>query len=300
MQTIPHGGSAIPPIFERAGYTRTGWSAPYTNVTGNVTITAVWTVNVNTIIFNANGGTGTMSSQALATNATASLTQNAFTRIGHTFQGWATSVVNANAGTIAYADEATFTMGTAVSTTLFAVWSVNMYHITFTNLLGGAANNPTTFTINDLPLTLASASRLGWEFIGWYDALTGGSAVTMIFAVGDVTLYARWAEQPTVYTITFRDADANDITFTVLDLNNNPIVLTNAEREGYTFLGWFTADGEHVTQITEIGNITLFARWESDSEPFMWWLLGATLGVGVIIAIILWLALIKKKMLGGR
>jgi uncharacterized repeat protein (TIGR02543 family) len=73
------------------------------------------------ITFNANGGTGgSMSPQTIATDATAALTVNAFTRAGYDFAGWATSA----GGTVAYANGASYTMGTA-SVTLYAKWIDN-------------------------------------------------------------------------------------------------------------------------------------------------------------------------------
>ncbi|RYG93585.1 hypothetical protein EON65_58700, partial [archaeon] len=95
-------------------------SASYTMGTSNVTLYAKWTANNNTITFDGNGSTsGTMANQTIATDASATLTTNAFVRTGFTFAGWATSA----AGAVAYADGATYNMGTS-SVTLYAVWDV--------------------------------------------------------------------------------------------------------------------------------------------------------------------------------
>ena len=119
--------------FTNDGYTFMGWSS---TENGEVeyadgatfamgpeityTLYAVWQVNINAVIFNANGGNGTMSDYKLATGATGTLPNNIFTRDGYTFKGWSTS---AN-GSIAYGDGASYTMGTESTYVLYALWEV--------------------------------------------------------------------------------------------------------------------------------------------------------------------------------
>lgn len=68
------------------------------------------------VIFNANGGTGTMAPQQSMDPAP--LTANGFTKSGATFQGWALTAD----GSVAYANQAEFSFADA-QTELFAVWS---------------------------------------------------------------------------------------------------------------------------------------------------------------------------------
>ena len=87
--------------------------------TSNATLYAHWKTNNYTITFNANGGSGTMSSQTIASGATSNLNANQFIRTGYTFAGWATS----SGGSVSYANGASYTMGTS-NVTLYAVWTV--------------------------------------------------------------------------------------------------------------------------------------------------------------------------------
>lgn len=83
--------------------------------------------------------------------------------------------------------------------TLYALWEEEIitpisYDITY-NLNGGVNSslNKTTFTSEDLPITLRNPSRQYFEFLGWY--LTSdftGAVVTSITSEEDVTLYAKW------------------------------------------------------------------------------------------------------------
>jgi len=93
--------------------------------TGNIVIT-VTGEEAYTLTYNANGGTGSMDLTVSKGNIT--LTTNAYTKSGYTFIGWATSQDNADAGTVAYADRAAYTLN--ADATLYAVWAANDYSFT--------------------------------------------------------------------------------------------------------------------------------------------------------------------------
>ncbi len=99
-----------------------------TNASGSYTLQANYTINSYNVTFNANNGTGSMSAESFNYNQTKALTANTYTRDGYVFKGWATSSANATAGTIAYADSANYTMGTA-NVTLYAVWYKKAYFV---------------------------------------------------------------------------------------------------------------------------------------------------------------------------
>ncbi len=121
--------------FVRTGYTFLGWStsstatsATYTNGQsvknltstdgGTVNLYAIWSKNPTTsytLSYNANGGTGTPTSQTGYTSYTISSTVP--TRFGYTFLGWSTS---STATSATYEPNDTITLTT--NTTLYAVW----------------------------------------------------------------------------------------------------------------------------------------------------------------------------------
>ena len=75
----------------------------------------------NTLQYNANGGSGTMANSS--GTGTITLSANTYTKSGCAFQGWATSQANANAGTVTYADGASYNL--SADATLYAVWKLN-------------------------------------------------------------------------------------------------------------------------------------------------------------------------------
>ena len=115
----------------RTSYVFAGWNtlangsgttyAVGADFTTNATTTlyAKWTANPTySVTFDANGGTGSMSDQAIDEGASENLTANSFTRTSYTFAGWATTA----GGSVAYADQASYTIGSA-NVTLYAKWT---------------------------------------------------------------------------------------------------------------------------------------------------------------------------------
>ena len=135
--------------FTREGYTFTGWNtkadgtgASYTdkqsvtNIAGtnaSITLYAQWTANKYTVTFDINceGGEGSMNSQSFTyDDEPTELAQNGFTREGYTFIGWSTT----KGGSAEYMDKEKVKNLTATNNgtvTLYAVWQINRYSVTF-------------------------------------------------------------------------------------------------------------------------------------------------------------------------
>lgn len=143
------------------------------------------------------------------------------------------------------------------------------YAITFNDANSTEHTNPTTFTKNDLPLNLLPATRDNYSFDGWFTQAQGGNRITQITELGNITLFARFSPAlgtASEYTITYNlplNASNNSGNLSIFTAINLPLTLLSASRYGYIFDGWFTQaqGGIQVTQITELGNITLYARF---------------------------------------
>jgi uncharacterized repeat protein (TIGR02543 family) len=109
-----------------------GGTSAYTNgqnvsnlvTNGTVTLYAVWMVNTYTVTFNPNGGAGSMADQSFAYGTAQNLTNNAFTKTGYTFDGWALS---SGGTTAAYTNGQSVSNLTAAANgtvILYAVWKV--------------------------------------------------------------------------------------------------------------------------------------------------------------------------------
>ena len=276
--------------FAKAGYTFMGWSstengeaeytdcANYTMGTNSTyTLYAVWQVNINGIIFNANGGKGTMSSLELATGTTGTLPSNTFTKDGYTFKGWSTT----QNGTVEYKDGASYTMGTNSTYTLYAVWEIVIYDIAY-ELNGGvnSSSNPDKYTVND-KLVLESPTRDYYNFVGWYTDSGFNNKIESIEVgtTGNKTLYAKWT--PVVYSITYElngaTGNTNPLTYTVED--EITLVAPTKLPTGYRFDCWYYKNDQNVTieKIEEtFGNKILCAKITPIKYAIKYELNGAT------------------------
>ncbi len=110
------------------------------------------------------------------------------------------------------------------------------------------------------------ATRVGYEFIGWYTSSDEYVDTTVAWNIqNDVELFAKW--QINTYTITYEaDGGVHTNTTTSYDINNN-VTFIDATKEGYTFLGWYLEDTFDILVTSTEGiyeNITLYAKFEAN------------------------------------
>jgi uncharacterized repeat protein (TIGR02543 family) len=192
--------------FTRTGYTFTGWNTVATGTgtayansavypfTANTTLYAQWKANPvsHTVTFNANSGTGTMTTESSSTSAT--LTANSFTRTGYTFSGWNTAAKGT--GT-AYANGATYPF--TANTTLYAQWTkVAASHTVTFNANSGTGTMAVETNNASTALTANSFTRTGYTFAGWNTKKKGTGTAYANSAVypftANTTLYAQWTK----------------------------------------------------------------------------------------------------------
>ena len=166
----------------REGYTFNGWNTKadgtgtsyadkqqVTNLANTadatVTLYAQWTPIKYNVVFNSNGGSGTMANQEFTFDQEQALTENNFTREGYTFNGWK----GANGTSYADKEQVTNLANTAdAQINLYAQWEPIKYNVVF-NSNGGSgtmANQEFTFDVEQA-LTENSFTREGYTFNGW-------------------------------------------------------------------------------------------------------------------------------------
>ena len=204
---VPLTLSAVKPT--RAGYEFLGWATSRNATTSeyapgerytdeeSVTFYAVWRYIPKTyeVKYDANGGGNTPASQTKTEDVTLILTSTIPTRYGYTFKGWATT---STATTATYQTGGSYTANESVS--LYAVWEINTYTVSFDANGGTDAPNPQKKTHGqNLILTVAIPTRANHVFLGW---ATDSTSKSVVYAPGatytaeeDVTLYAVWQER---------------------------------------------------------------------------------------------------------
>ena len=228
-----------------------------------------------TVIFNANGGTGTMSDQVVSYNNATALTANAFTRTGYSFAGWATTAD----GSKTYDDQESVTL--TKNTTLYALWTKNSYNVSFTPTMTGQA----TVTVNGSSTSPQSVEYEGTVSItitpdvaytvsgvtvtGGVTPSGSGNNWSFTMPASDVTVTVTLAAKPT-YTIRFLDNGNVISSQTVISGQAATPPSNPAGCEGYAFVGWWTetlastntTTHTWITSFTATGNQDYYAVFE--------------------------------------
>ena len=282
-KSVSYGGTygELPTAY-RTGYDFLGW---YTSASGgtkvssstsitnsNHTLYAQWKAQIYTATFNTNGGTLTsMSSTKSVTYGGTYGELPQAVRTGWTFIGWYTA---ASGGKKV---ESTTKVTNTSDHTLYAHWS--SITVTFdTN--GGTLTSmsPTrSVTYGGTYGELPTASRTGYHFLGWYTSTDYDTAIkiestTKVTETSNHTLYAIWGKLKVTL-------DANGGVAEDWDGNTGEKVVVYAEygkryylttpyRDGYNFVGWYTAENggtkvDDTTKVTATSDHTLYAHWSN-------------------------------------
>lgn len=249
----------------------------------SITVYARWEANLNSIIFDANGGNGTMQNQQIATDSSAILSGCSFTKVGYTFIGWGTA---ANEKT--YDDKAEYAMGANSTYRLYAIWQANVNTLRFNSNGGdGAMSDMNIKTDETKTLTACGFSRKGYDFVGWAMSENGTKAYSdksnyLMGSDSEYTLFALW--MPTKYKITYNlnggsVSNANKTEYTI---ESETFTLTNPTRQGYTFNGWTGSDLSDKTYTVSIstgstGNLSFTANYDANLNSLLF---NANGGVG--------------------
>lgn len=156
-----------------------GAYAGWTNASGSIKIAAKTSYTVS---YNANGGTGAPSSQTKWHGEDLALSSAKPTRTGYTFRGWSTS----NDSSVEYNPGSKYTSNSSV--TLYAVWKINTYTVTFVNGLGTTLKTQTVnYGGNATPPT--TPTRTGYTFAGWSGSYTNVTSNRTITATWTINKY---------------------------------------------------------------------------------------------------------------
>ena len=251
-----------------------------TQITADTTIYAKWEAETLTITFNANGGTGATVTQTISYDQlqpSVPLTANAFSKEGYNFTGWATS----STGARKYADRETISTSnwasvrTSETITLYAVWEIKKFTVTFIDALDSTTLSSQTVEYNGTITTPSNPTKTHYTFLAWDDTnlipTAMESAANLSTPVtADRSIWAKWT--PDTYTVTFdgNGATSGSMLPMVFAYGVSQTLTASAfEKSGYLFGGWAlsstaatTAFGDEAVLNAE-SDMTLYAMWTS-------------------------------------
>jgi len=296
-------GSALSQIQSptQIGYVFGGWwTTPNGNTSGvqilpstvvtatsNQTLYAHWVEVSVTITFDAQGGTPAIQvvsgQMPLASYSPVLASITSPIQTGYIFQGWYDRPQSMGGSHI--------TSGSLIppmTTTVYAWWTpAPIITVTFDAQGGTPSMETATITTGDTYAAafagITNPSLAGYILSGWFTApisVAGGVQIldtgvqildtTIVTAMTDQTLYARWVPNPTV-TITF-DAQGGTPGMQIVpgrvpgsSYAATLAAITAPTQPGFVFLGWFSAPtgGSPITVYSTIPSVdaTVYAQW---------------------------------------
>jgi len=235
----------------------------------SITLYAQWSL-IYKVVFDPNGGSGTMTAIETTEIAGKTLTANVFTRSGYVFGGWNT----ASDGT-----GSNFADGTALSTvfgsagavvTLYAKW-VKLYTLSFypNGGSGSAYSRTVAYNASETVDSCSFGVPVGYYFGTWYTNSDGtGSEYTVGSSFNmpayDVSLYAYWIEKP-AHSITYYNTNSAENTNQTSYREKDSVTISDLTLTNYKFEGWYLNNEGSAISGWSAGtyseNLSLYAKW---------------------------------------
>ncbi|MDR1779680.1 MAG: InlB B-repeat-containing protein [Tannerella sp.] len=290
----------------RNGYTFTGWNitsdslsvAPMLNVVhiptgtyGNLTATPQWSINNYSITYvDALNAPNPTPPNPTTYRADTSFVMRHPVKKGYTFQHW--YITSDSAGVAPTNDNVV--LGTYGNLTATAVWTKNIYTITYINNWTTAPSpaNPATYSVDTPTITLNPPTRNGYTFTGWNITSDSASITPMISVVqiptgtyGNLTATPQWSTNAYAIYYHYNGGTPNPTPNpTGYNMGDPAITLNPPSRTGFTFNHWsFVSDSASVTIADGntipsgvYGNITCTVHWDTIYYPITYTLNGGT------------------------
>lgn len=258
---------AFPAVPAKEGYTGVWNPTAIDEITGDVTVTAVYTaINYVTLAFDTDGG-DEMEAVQLEAGVVPTMPATPV-KDGYTFTGW-------------YADAAMndlydFTAAVTADTTVYAAWTINEYTVTVPTEYQNTINYVefvTLYYVDGVNVEIESGDSVpyGTEVFFEYNTLDL-TKVAVVYANGELVLGGSIVVTENVnltakaaYVVNF-DADGGDFDVTFAVVNEQGSIEMPTEiptKTGYHFVGWYVGEDEFVNnEISEI--ITTVAAYEKN------------------------------------
>ena len=255
---------------------------------GNKTFYAKWTPVTYSVVYQANGGTGKVSTTKWKDKETATVATNKFKRTGYVFAGWNTE----QDGSGTKYDETQIITSISVDgknqLILYAIWEPITYTVVLnknnSDAQEGTANTSPLYinmTYGDkITLTGGEYTQKGYTIKSWNTKPNGkgkkyslGSVANLSKNKDDVImLYAQWGVEKYSITVDYKGGKVSGKNPTSYTFKSKDIVLKEPKRGGYLFDGYYECDPESeqfsdsmkkvsVIKAGSTGNIKLYAKW---------------------------------------
>lgn len=140
------------------------------------------------------------------------------------------------------------------------------FTVTFNTNGGSSVESQTVEEGKTATKPATDPTKTGLVFVGWYKESTFETSFDFNSAINaDTTIYANWASESEIVTITFETNGGSEVAEIKVQKNKTAAAPSSPSRQGYIFKGWYKESSlanafSFSTALAE--NITLYAKWE--------------------------------------
>ncbi len=295
--------------FILTGYKFAGWGSssgstepvadPYT-ATASVTLYAIWIPITYTVVFDPNGGKGSIDEIVMTYDVPVKLPETKMSRTGYLMTGWSLSPSDNITAYKPGDSVVNLTSTDGVKVTLYSTWSANIYTIIFhpNNSEATGTMDPQFVRYDSTVSLTANAFQYKfYDFCGW-STVEGGTAVEYgdkasvknLLTEGQMDLYAVWkvGQYHIIYDPGDGDGDLMDFPW-VTYFEEYIIPACTYTYSNHNFKGWLCEVDHKIYQPGDVVEnlsdgyyqIILTAQWEFDYSLWVP-IIGSILGLVVI------------------
>lgn len=216
--------------------------------------------------FDANGGSGTMADKAYTYTNEYKLAECEFTKTGYLFSKW--QIVNGDeidAGTPIKSGEDIGAVTDGAVVTLKALWTANVYTVTFDANGGSVSPASKSVTYGNAYGTLPTPTATGKVFDGWFRGDSQITASSTVDVAGNHNLVAHWTAAQYTITLAKSGDGTGDFSPNVSTLTGDygsQVTFTAQAGEGSEFVKWSDGVTTPSRTVTIFGNATYTAQFD--------------------------------------
>lgn len=231
VQVVSSAQEIVAPIYERKGYSLTGFDKVISKINGDTDVYAVWNYNIYKLFFDANGGS--VPQTEITVNYDSILQELPKpTRQNYIFAGWMVGETVLHKGVRWQYDS---------NQVAVAKWEQDGFTIEY-DLGGGEVEGLKTFyKSTDEDYILPTPNKKGYDFLGW--RVNGGETLYSTLTIesgssGNLSVKAYYTAKD--YELTL-DSDGGTISTAKIMVKYGEAVqdLPTPQKDGFKFMGWY-------------------------------------------------------------
>lgn len=257
----PGSAANAPDVPEVAGYTFVKWDKDFSEVTGDLTVRAIYEINSYTVTF-LKALDDTISTQLVEYGKSA-VVPSGVKKIGHTFTGWDSDD---------YKDVKS-------DITVYAKFTANVHQLVYMDDEDGVLENIEVAYGSAITLMSdiekAADEKYSYTFVKWVME-DGSDVIPATMPDEDVVLKAVFKSEAVMYKVVFQDFDGTELLTKEITYEGSVETPADPSRLGYKFIGWSSDEYKQVkadlvikAKYEQLNYAVVFEDYDGDTLKFL-------------------------------